>query len=250
MGIIIKNQEQIKGIRRACDLVSAALLHAKSLVKPDVTTEEIDFLVDEFVKKRGGASACLGYRGYPKSTCISVNEVICHGVPNQTKLKEGDIVSIDIVAKLNNFYGDICGTFPVGQINENAQKLIDVTYECLVEGIKQIVPYRRIGVIGDRIKRIAHPKGYSIMENYAGHGVGLAIHEEPIVPHNANAGEGPRMIPGMVFTVEPMINEGIKEWFLDESDQWTVRTADGKLSAQFEHTVLVTKFGHEILTRY
>jgi len=250
MGIIIKNQEQIKGIRKACDLVSDALSYAKSLVRKDISTEEIDFLIDEFIKQRGGASACLGYRGFPKATCISVNEVVCHGVPNQTKLKEGDIVSIDIVASLNKYYGDICGTFPVGQISPNAQKLIDTTYECLIEGIKQVVPYHRIGAIGDRIKNIAKPRGYSIIQHYAGHGVGLEMHEEPIVPHEARRSEGPRMLPGMVFTIEPMINEGKNDWFLDEGDQWTVRTADGKLSAQFEHTILVTKTGHEVLTHY
>jgi len=250
MGIIIKNAEQINGIRKSCNLVSEALIYAKTLIRPNITTEEIDDLIHEYIKSKDGSSACLGYQGYPKATCISVNEVVCHGVPNQTRLKEGDIVSIDIVAKLGNYYGDICGTFPVGQISDRAKRLVDTTYECMVEGIKTIGPNRKLGVIGDRIKNIARPRGYSIVQQYCGHGVGIRMHEEPIVPHSARRSEGPIMLPGMIFTVEPMINEGKSEWLLDESDQWTVRTADGKLSAQFEHTVLVTKDGYKILTHY
>lgn len=250
MGIIIKNETEIAGIRKACDLVSDALLYAKGLVRPGITTEEIDTLVVEYVIKKGGVLACYGYRNYPKSTCISVNEVVCHGVPNQTVLKEGDIVSIDIVTKLDKYYGDICGTFPVGQISEKAQKLIDTTYECLVKSIETIGPNRRLGVVGECIKNIATPRGYSIVKDFCGHGVGLAIHEEPIVPHSARRTEGPILLPGMIFTVEPMINEGTNNLFIDTTDKWTVRTTDGKLSAQFEHTILVTKTGHEVLTHY
>lgn len=247
---MIKTESQIEGIRKSCVLAAKALEFAGTLVKPGISTEEIDNQVREYIHKAGAVPAPLNYRGFPKSTCISLNEVVCHGIPNdKTILQDGDIIKIDIATILDGFFGDNCATFPVGEINDEAKGLITVTQACLDIGVKQVKPGNRIGRIGCEIGRYAMLRGYSVVQQFTGHGVGLAFHEPPHIYHICELESGPEMQEGMIFTIEPMINLGDSEVYIDQNDKWTVRTNDGKLSAQFEHTVLVTKNGVEVLTK-
>jgi methionyl aminopeptidase len=248
-GIIIKTPEQIEGIRKSCRLAAETLDYAAQFVKPGVDTEFIDNKIEEFILDYKAVPATKGYNGYPKSSCISLNEVVCHGIPSKkTVLKEGDILNIDVTTILNGYYGDTSRMYTVGEVSAAAKKLIDVTWHCLDLGIRQVMPDNFFGNIGFVINRYATAQGFSVVYEFCGHGVGLEFHEEPQVDHTSRRNKGPKMSSGMIFTIEPMINEGKPTTSIDRNDGWTARTVDRKLSAQFEHTILVTPTGFEVLT--
>jgi len=253
MAIKIKNAKQIEGIRRSSQLAAKCLKHLEQFVKPVTTTKELDTIASEFMKEHGATSATIGYQGHgapPFSghICTSVNDVICHGVPNEYTLKDGDILNIDVTTVLDGYYGDTCRMYEVGTISEEARHLIDVTKECLKLGIKECYPGSRFGNIGYAISEYAHSEGLSVVYEFCGHGVGLKFHEDPEVSHISQKNTGKRMRPGMIFTIEPMINTGKARCKIDKADGWTARTIDGGLSAQFEHTILITEDGCEALT--
>lgn len=255
--IHIKSPAEIDAMRAACLLAARTLRMAADLVKPGVSTEEINEAVHTYTIEAGAVPAPLNYgadpgRGvppFPKSVCTSINEVVCHGIPSRKDiLREGDIVNVDVTSILDGFFGDTSRTFMVGAVAPETKKLVEVTYECMLRGIAAIRPNGRIRDIGGAIEDYAHKFGYGVVREYVGHGIGRTFHEPPQVPHHRASGPNPRLRPGMIFTVEPMINLGTHETALDPVDRWTVRTADGRLSAQFEHTVLVTEDGYDILT--
>jgi methionyl aminopeptidase len=250
MNIIIKNKEQINGIRKSCKLAAETLNYLSDYIVPGISTEELDVLAAEFIKKNNAIAAPLNYNGFPKSICTSINEVVCHGIPCENDvLKNGDIINIDVTTILNGYYGDTSKTFAVGKVSKEAKDLIDVTEECLKIGIDQVYPNNYLGNIGYHIATFAKSKGYSVVYQFVGHGTGLKFHEDPNVFHDAPKNSGPKLIPGTIFTIEPMISIGLPEVLISESDGWTATTIDKKLSAQFEHTVLVTEKKHEILTK-
>lgn len=249
MSILIKTPEQIYGIRKSSKLAASVLDFIEPYVKPGVNTEYLDNLINGFIVDHGAISACKGYGDFPKYCCISPNDVVCHGIPSaDTILKEGDIINIDVTTILNGYYGDTSRMYAVGQISDEAQRLIDTTKHCLDLGIEQVRPKNTFGNIGFFIARYAQMKGYSVVWEFCGHGVGIEFHEEPQVDHIARRNSGAIMRPGMIFTIEPMINQGKARVTIDKNDGWTARTIDGKLSAQFEHTILVTETGFEVLT--
>lgn len=249
MGIIIKNQEQIEGIRKSSRLAAQALLFIESYVKEEVTTGYLNQLLETFIRDHGAVPAPLGYQGYPKATCISLNEVVCHGIPSDKEvIKPGDILNIDITTILNGYYGDTSRMYWVGNLSKEAEDLLDVAWHCLELGIDQVFPGNYFGNIGFAINRYAQAKGYSVVHEFCGHGIGIDFHEEPQVEHIGRRNTGPVMQPGMIFTIEPMINQGKSKTKIDRNDGWTARTIDGKLSAQYEHTILVTETGYEVLT--
>ncbi len=249
MAIIIKTKEQIEGIRKSSILASSTLDYITPFVKAGVSTAYLDDVIHTYIVEHGAVPAPLNYRGFPKSSCISLNEVICHGIPSpKTILKDGDILNIDVTTILDGYYGDTSRMFTIGQVSDEAQKLIQVTKECLDIGIAQVRPQNRFGNIGFVIGEHAKANGFSVVHQYCGHGVGLGFHEDPKVNHIASKNSGTRMKEGMIFTIEPMINIGKAEALLDKQDGWTARTVDNQLSAQYEHTVLVTHSGVEILT--
>ena len=245
--IVLKTREEVEGVRRAGQLTRAILDELEGFVRPGVTTGEIDELVRGRTAAAGATAASLDYKGFPRSSCTSVNEVVCHGIPGARTLVEGDIVNVDVTSVLGGFYGDASRMYEVGRVGEEAARLVRVTRECLEHGIAQVRPGGRIGDVGAAIDRHARAHGYSVVRTFGGHGIGRAFHEEPFVPHFGKAGTGDPMVPGMVFTVEPMINQGTWRVKVLE-DGWTAVTADGKLSAQWEHTVAVTEDGVDVLT--
>lgn len=248
--ILIKTPEQIEGIRKSSILAAKTLEYAGTLVFDGQNTNAIDKKVDEFIRDHKAIPATLNYNGFPKSSCISLNEVVCHGIPSKkTILKDGDILNIDITTILNGYFGDTSKMYWVGEISETARKLIETTQECLNIGIGQVFPNNYFGNIGYAIANYAKQFGYSVVYEFCGHGVGLRFHEPPEIQHIAEKNSGPIIKPGMTFTIEPMINQGKARTKIDKKDGWTARTIDGKLSAQFEHTILVTESGCEILTK-
>lgn len=247
--IRIKTSEQIEGIRRAGQLVIATLDLVAPYIRPGIATEEINTIVHEFTTDRGATPAPLHYRGFPKSVCVSINEVICHGIPGNRTLAEGDIVNVDVTSILDTYYADASKTFFVGRPGADAQKIVAVSRQCLSDGIAAVKPGNTIGDIGHAIQSYAEGQGCSVVREFVGHGVGLDFHEAPQIPHYGRPGTGVRLIPGMVFTIEPMINLGKNELKI-LSDGWTAVTKDGSLSAQFEQTLLVTEAGVESLTPY
>ena len=249
MTIAIKTEQQVEAIRKSCQLSADALDHAEQFIRPGISTEEIDREIEAYIRKFGGIPAPLGYHGYPKSSCTSINEVICHGIPKKDDiLKEGDIIKVDVSTIVNGYFGDTCRTFPVGKISDQAQMLLSATRDCLDIGISQVRPNNEFGMIGRAISAYARLRGYGVVYEFTGHGTGLKFHEEPVIAHDDSKYDSRKMEAGMIFTIEPMINLGIAKAIIDESDRWTARTADGSLSAQFEHTVLVTDCGVEVLT--
>jgi len=247
--IIIKTPEQIEGIRKSSKLAGQTLEYIAPFVKEGVSTEFLNQKIDAFMRENGAIPATLGYSGYPKSSCISLNEVVCHGIPSEkTILKNGDILNIDVTTILDGYYGDTSKMFTVGEVSAEALELIEVTRHCLDLGIQQVKPGNQFGNIGYFISRYAKSKGYSVVYEFCGHGVGLQFHEEPQVDHTSRRNTGPVMKAGMTFTIEPMINQGRPGTNVDKYDKWTARTVDNKLSAQFEHTILVTETGFEVLT--
>ncbi|MCX6257091.1 MAG: type I methionyl aminopeptidase [Bacteroidia bacterium] len=247
--IIIKTAEQIEGIRKSCRLAADTLVYIGSFLNEGVSTEFLDKKIDEYIRDHGALPAPLHYQQFPKSCCISVNEVVCHGIPSGSKLKYGDIFNIDVTTILDGYYGDTSKMFSMGEISEEAKLLINVAFDSLEIGIVQSFPGNYFGNIGYEIGRFVHSKGFRVVRDYCGHGVGVKFHEEPQVDHIAEKNSGEIMKPGMIFTIEPMINVGTQRTRLDKHDGWTARTADNKLSAQFEHTILITNDGNEVLTK-
>ncbi len=244
---LIKTDKDIAGIKKSSTLTHQLLDELNTIIKPGITTNEINTWVHEETIKRGAIPAPLHYKGFPKSICTSINDVICHGIPDDTILKEGDIVNVDITCIIDGYFGDSCRMYSVGKISTSAQKLIDVTKECLDLAIKSVKPLQPVNVIGEAIEKHAHKHNYSVVECFGGHGVGNAFHEEPFIFHYKRSDKQMIMVPGMVFTIEPMINEGGYDCNILDDD-WTAVTKDGSLSAQWEHTILVTETGAEVLT--
>ena len=244
---VIKNAGQIARMRSACQAARQVLETCKAAVRPGITTDELDRIAHEAYIALGGYPSTLGYCGYPKSTCTSVNEVICHGIPDNRPLEEGDIVNIDVTIYLDGMHGDCSETVAVGAIDDDSRRLIAVTRECLLAGIGAIRPGGQIRDIGRAICAVAEPKGYGVVRAFVGHGVGERFHMDPQVPHYYDSAATYEMVPGLTFTVEPMINQGTWKHTVWK-DGWTAVTADLKRSAQHEHTVLVTERGVEILT--
>jgi len=248
-GIRLKGSKDIEGIKKAGRVALETLDLVERKIRPGITTDEINTIVHDITIKNGAIPAPLNYRGFPKSVCVSVNEVICHGIPGNRVLNEGDIVNVDVTPILDGYYADASETFFVGRPGKDARKIVRVALECLRRGISMVRPENTIGDMGWAIQRYAEGEGCSVVKEYVGHGVGLEFHEPPQVPHYGRKGEGIALVPGMVFTIEPMINLG-KSKLNVLDDEWTAVTADGSLSAQFEQTVLVTEGGCESLTPF
>jgi methionyl aminopeptidase len=244
----IKSAEELEGMRRAGRLASLCLQELTQQVRPGMTTQDLDDLQMEFARKHNARPAPLNYKGFPKSLCTSINEVICHGIPSESAiLKEGDIIGVDVTLVVDGFYGDNAATVPVGNISPDAQRLLHITLESLRRAIEIVKAGNRVGDIGATIQRYAERHGFGVVQDFVGHGIGRKFHEEPQIPHTGTARTGLRLRPNMTFTIEPMINEGT--WQLKVlKDGWTAVTLDGKLSAQFEHTICVTEEGAELLT--
>lgn len=235
-------------MRDACRISAQALRVAGEAVKPGVSTLEIDTIIRKFIEKQGASPSFLGYGGFPASACISVNNVVIHGIPSKDIiLKEGDIVSVDVGAYYKGYHGDNAYTYPCGKISAKAQSLLDATKESLYEGIKQATAFNRIGDIGSAVQRYVEARSYSVVRNYVGHGVGANLHEDPSVPNFGTPGRGVKLLPGMTIAIEPMVNEGTHHVRV-MGDKWTVKTLDGKLSAHFEHTIAITPDGPKIMT--
>ena len=245
--ITIKNERELESMRQACKITAAARALAGEMVKPGVSTRAIDQAVYDFIVSQGAKPSFLNYNGFPASACISVNDTVIHGIPDGYIQREGDIVSIDVGAFYKGFHGDCAATFACGAISTEAQKLIDVTKQSFFEGLKLATKGRRVQDISHAIQTYVESKGFSIVRSFVGHGVGRQLHEEPEVPNFGNPGRGPRLLPGMTLAIEPMVNVGTYEVSVLK-DGWTVKTADGKLSAHYENTVLITDGEPEILT--
>lgn len=246
---LLKTPPQIEGIRASSRLNIALLDDIGEFVTEGVTTAELDRRISAKTKELGGIPADLNYNGFPKSVCISVNEVVCHGIPSdKTKLQNGDIVNIDVSTIYNGFFSDSSRMFCVGDVSPEKRRLVDVAKECMDRGVQQVKPWGFLGDVGQAVNDHAKKHGYTVVKEIGGHGVGLQFHEDPWVSYVAKRGTGMLLVPGMVFTVEPMINMGRAEIFTDQEDGWTIYTADGQPSAQWENTVLVTDSGYEVLT--
>lgn len=246
--VVIKTARELSKMKDACRISAEALRVAGEAVKPGVTTYEIDTIIRRYIEKQGAAPSFLGYGGFPASACISVNNVVIHGIPSKKcVLKEGDIVSVDVGAYYGGFHGDNAYTFPCGRISAEAQKLLDATREGLNEGIKQALVGNRIGDIGSAVQKYVEARSYSVVRDFVGHGVGAKLHEDPSVPNYGTPHRGVRLLPGMTIAIEPMVNEG-KYQVRVLDDKWTTVTCDGKLSAHFEHTVAITPDGPKIMT--
>lgn len=246
---LIKTSEQIEGIRKSGVINTGVLDLVEKQISVGMNTEQINKRVHEYTCDHGAIPAPLNYEGFPKSVCTSINEVVCHGIPNELEeLEEGDIINVDVSTILNGYFSDASRMFIVGKTTPEKEKLVRVAKECLLEGMKAAKPFGFVGDIGHAIEKHAHKNGYSVVEELCGHGVGLKFHEEPEVLHYGKKGTGMLLVPGMVFTIEPMINQGKRHVFVDEEDGWTVVTEDELPSAQWEHTFLMTNEGLEILT--
>lgn len=246
--ILVKNSEQLAIMRKAGRITGEAILVARDHIREGVSTKELDIRIREYIEKCGAKPSFLGYGGFPGSACISLNDEVIHGIPSKDRiLHEGDIVKIDVGACYKGFHGDSANTFGVGKISEEAEKLIAATRESFFRGAAQAKAGNRIGDIGSAVFEYANALGYGVVKRYVGHGVGMELHEDPEVPNFGTAGRGPRLMPGMTIAIEPMINAGtylVKEM----SDGWTVKTADGRLSAHYEHTVAITDGDAVLLT--
>ncbi len=246
--ITLMSASEIEAMRTACKGASEMLTYLGTLVKPGVTTLDLDDAAVEWTRARGYKNGPLNYHGFPKSICTSVNEVVCHGIPTKKlTLKDGDIINIDVTPIVDGYYGDTSKTFFAGTPSPLAKKLVDVTEECLRRGIAVVRPGARIGDIGAAIQEYAEAQGFSVVRDFVGHGIGRVFHTAPQVPHYGRRGKGERLAKGMVFTIEPMINVGTYEVEVLD-DGWTAVTRDHKLSAQFEHTLVVTDDGAEVMT--
>ena len=247
--IVLRTAKEIDMMRKACQISAEALQLAGEAVKPGITTYEIDQIAYRYIKKQGAEPNFLNYNGFPATACISINDEVIHGIPSKKRvLKDGDIVSIDLGAKVNGYNGDNAATFACGNISDEAKRLCDTTRESLYLGIQQAVAGNRVGDIAYTIQSYCEERGFSVVREYTGHGVGTHLHEDPSVPNYGTAGRGQRLLPGMTIAIEPMINAGSKA-IKCLPDGWTVKTLDGKLSAHFEHTIAITKGEPIILTK-
>ena len=246
---MIKTPAQIEGVREAGRVNTMVLDYVEPFIKEGISTEEINTLVHDYTIKVGGTPAPLNYRGFPKSVCTSINEVVCHGIPDEKRiLKSGDIVNIDVTTIVDGFYGDASRMYCIGQVSEESKRLVQVAKECLDLGVAAVKPWGFLGDMGYAVNTHAQKNGYTIVREIGGHGVGIDFHEEPWVSHIGTPGTDILLVPGMIFTIEPMVNMGKADVYTDSSDGWTVYTEDGKPSAQWEYTILVTEEGTEILS--
>ena len=245
---LIKTPEQIAKIKESCKINIAVLDYVEEHIKPGVSTEEIDRWVHEETVRHGGIPAPLNYEGFPKSVCTSVNEVVCHGIPDEEQiLKEGDIINVDVSTIYHGYFSDSSRMFCIGEVSEEKKKLVDVTKECIEIGLKHVKPWALLGDMGHAIHEHALENGYTVVREIGGHGVGLQFHEDPFVSYVSEPGTGMVMAPGMMFTIEPMVNMGTDEFYVDEVDEWQIYTEDGQPSAQWEVQVLVTEDGYELI---
>ena len=245
---MIKTKEQIDGIRKAGVLNTAILDMVGENIHAGMTTDEINTLVHEYTIQHGGIPAPLNYEGFPKSVCTSINDQVCHGIPDDTVLKEGDIVNVDVTTIVDGYFADASRMFCIGEVSKEAKKLVSVAKECLELGLSTIKPYAHLGDLGEAIYNHAKANGYEIVREIGGHGTGLHFHEDPYVAHVGKAGTDYLLVPGMVFTIEPMVNAGTENVYCDDDNGWTIYTEDHQLSAQWENTIVVTEDGFEILT--
>lgn len=246
---ILKTKEQIEGIKESSKINIAVLDAVEKMIAPGISTEEINQLVHDMTVRMGGIPAPLNFEGYPKSVCTSINEVVCHGIPSKDRiLIEGDIVNVDVSTIYKGYFSDSSRMFCIGEVSEEKKKLVQVTKECVEKGLEMVKPWNSLGDMAQVINDHAKANGYSIVVEIGGHGIGLEFHEEPFVSYVTKAGTEMLMVPGMVFTIEPMVNIGTSEIYVDDQDGWTVYTEDGMPSAQWEITVAVTEDGHEVLT--
>ena len=246
---LIKTPEDIEGIKKSAVINVAVLDEIGKVIKAGMSTQDIDDIVMKITKDMGGIPADLGYQGFPKSVCTSINNEVCHGIPDKNIiLKEGDIINVDCSTILNGYFSDSSRMYCIGQVSPEKKKLVDVTKECIEIGLQNVKPWTFLGDMGEAVHKHALAHGYSIVREIGGHGCGNAFHEDPYVSYVSEAGTEMLMVPGMVFTIEPMVNEGTDEIFVDEKNGWTVYTADGKNSAQWEVEVLVTETGYEVLS--
>ena len=246
---MIKNEAMIEGMRKAGKANTMVLDYVEQFIKPGISTEEINQLVDEYTRKIGGIPATLGYEGYPKSVCTSIDEVVCHGIPDPNRiLKEGEILNIDCTTIVDGYYGDASRMYCIGEVLEEKKKLVQVAKECLELGLAEVKPFKFLGDVGYVINKHAKKNGFTVVREIGGHGLGREFHEEPWVSHIGQMNTDYLLVPGMIFTIEPMINLGKANVVEDAQDGWTIRTADHKPSAQWEYTILVTKTGAEVLS--
>ena len=245
--IIIKSPREIEHLKRSNAIVAEVFQELKTLVEPGITTKELDQMTEKIILSRGAIPAFKGYRGYPASVCVSINEEVVHGIPSQRRLKEGDIVSLDVGVNLNGYFGDGAITLPIGEVDREARRLLEVTEKALSMGIERAKVGNRLFDISYAIQSWVEGQGFSVVRDFVGHGIGRDLHEEPQIPNFGSPHQGPRLEKGMVFALEPMVNEGTYEVKI-LSDGWTVVTVDGKRSAHFEHTIAITEKGTEILS--
>ena len=246
--IIIKSKREIELITIACSKTRETIEYLEEFIKPGITTRKLDTLAESYINKIGCIPALKNYEGYPSTICASVNDTVVHGVPNDYSLKEGDIISLDLSVSYKGYFGDMAKTYAVGNIDEDKKQLMQYTEESLYKGIEQVKPNNRIGDISNAIERYAKEKKLGIVRELVGHGVGINIHEDPNIPNYGKSGEGPLLKPGMIIAIEPMLTLR-KEQIYVEEDDWTIKTKDGSPAAHFEHTVLVTEDGYNILTK-
>ena len=246
--VVIKTREEIENMKKAGEILANCHKEIAKIVKPGITTFEIDQFVEDFLKKHNATPEQKGYQGYPFATCASVNDEICHGFPNKTPLKDGDIVTIDMVVNLDGWLADSAWSYGVGNISPKSKELLEVTKKSLYVGIEKAVIGNRIGDISHAVQTYVESKGFSVVKDFVGHGIGRYMHEDPQVPHFGRPGRGPRLMEGMVITIEPMVKVGTYKCKVDDNG-WTARTTDGKLSAQYEHTLAITKDGPIIITK-
>lgn len=247
---LLKTPAQIEAIKKSAELNTAVLDHVAKHIHAGMSTEDIDVLVHDFTVSHGGIPAPLGYEGFPKSVCTSLNNEICHGIPDKNIiLQEGDIINVDVSTILDGYFSDASRMFKIGTVSERAERIVRVTEECVELGLKASKPWGHLGDIADAIYTHAQKNGYSVVEDIGGHGIGLEFHEEPFVSYVTPKGSEMVLVPGMMFTIEPMLNEGSPDFFVDEDNDWTVYTIDDGLSAQIEYMVLVTETGIEVLTK-
>ncbi|MGL5149020.1 MAG: type I methionyl aminopeptidase [Clostridium sp.] len=247
---LIKNKEQIDGIKASGIINTGILDEVEKHIKIGMKTSEIDKIVYDYTIAHGAIPAPLNYQGYPKSVCTSINDVVCHGIPSENEiLKEGDIVNVDVSTIHNGYFSDASRTYKIGNVAPEVDKLVRVAKECLEKGFEAAKPWGFIGDIGEAVQKHAEANGFSVVRDFGGHGIGLAFHEDPFVAHIGEKGTDMMMVPGMCFTIEPMINMGDFKIFIDADDDWTVLTEDGSWSAQFEYTILITEEGAEIISK-
>jgi methionyl aminopeptidase len=248
MPIYYRTAGEIDKLREANKIVVAAHKRLEEILRPGITTQELDREAETVIRDMGGRPSFKGYRGFPAALCVAINDQVVHGIPDKTRVKEGDIIGLDLGAEYQGYYGDAAVTLPVGEINPRAARLLKIAREALYAGIGKVAPGGRLGDVSHAIQSHAESAGYSVVTAFVGHGIGASPHEEPQVPNFGSPGRGVRLAPGMVLAIEPMVNEGGSEVEVLE-DRWTVRTVDGGLSAHFEHSVVVTEAGNEILSQ-